>query len=189
MSHTTTAATAHLPFELRATAEGLLEGRCIPYGQTSMRTGHPHGERFAPGAFATSIASRAGKIRLKSLHRDPMPVGVDTRLEERPDGLYGTFRLYDTPEGRAAVERARDGVYGGLSVEFRALKTRQGPDGAREVTEAALHAVALEVDPAYDEARILALRSAATETPTWLWQNAPDPAAAPTTPDLTRYLL
>ncbi|MFJ9125710.1 HK97 family phage prohead protease [Streptomyces sp. NPDC102340] len=170
-----TAQTLHLPYKLRAASDGTLTGICVPYGQVSYLTEHAAGERFARGAFAKSIAARAGKIRLKSLHSEVMPVGVATDLEERDDGLYGTFRLYDTPEGHAARQRAQEGVYGGLSIEFRPMAEERAKDGVTEVREAALHAVALELDPAYDGARVLAVRSAEKRAEhAWLWENVPE---------------
>lgn len=168
------AQTLHLPYKLRAASDGTLEGICVPYGQVSYLTEHARGERFTRGAFAKTIAARSGKIRLKSLHSEAMPVGVAAELREEDEGLFGRFRLYDTPEGRAARERAQDGVYGGLSIEFRPIVEERAKDGVTEVREAALHAVALELDPAYEGARVLAVRSAKDrEEHAWLWEQAP----------------
>lgn len=188
----TTAHSFHAPYKLRAAADGTLEGICVPFGEISPYTEHAAGERFTRGAFTKTIAARSRKIRLKSLHTDPMPVGIATDFEEREDGLYGRFRLYDSPEGRAARERAHDGVYGGLSIEFRPITEQRAKDGVTEVTEAALHAVALEIEPAYSGARVLAVRSAQEERAerAWLWEKAPtvpesDPLAAV---DFTRFI-
>lgn len=185
-----TAHTLHLPYQLRAATDGTLTGICVPYGEVSYLTEHPDGERFVVGSFAKTIAARAGKIRLKSLHGEPMPVGVGAKFEELDTGLRGVFRLYDTPEGRAARERAADGVYGGLSIEFRPIVTRRAEDGVTEVTEAALHAVALELDPAYEGAKVLAVRSADEQRAAhaWMWEKAPAAEHPAPGVDFTRYL-
>lgn len=184
-----TAQTIHLPYKLRAAADGTLTGICVPYGQVSHFTEHAGGERFVRGAFAKSIAARAGKVRLKSLHSEVMPVAIASELREEDDGLYGTFRFYRSPEGRAARERAEDGVYGGLSIEFRPIVEERGKDGVTEVREAALHAVALELDPAYEGARVLAVRSAKErDEHAWMWENAPAlDHPVPEIPDLSRF--
>lgn len=188
------AQTLHLPYKLRAAADGTLTGICVPYGEVSHFTEHSGGERFVRGAFAESIAvqsrSRSTKVRLKSLHSEAMPVGVATELREEDDGLYGTFRLYDTPEGRAARERAHDGVYGGLSIEFRPVDEQRGGDGVTEVRKAMLHAVALELEPAYEGAKVLAVRSAVEERTarSWMWDNVPAIEHAPVDVDFARFL-
>jgi HK97 family phage prohead protease len=186
---TTTATTFRSAFRLRSESDGTLTGICVPFGEVSYLTEHTGGERFVPGAFARTIVARSGKVRLKSLHSDAMPVGLASELRETDEGLHGTFRLYDTPEGRAARERARDGVYGGLSIEFRALAEHKADDGVMEVTEAALHAVALELDPAYAGAKVLAVRSATEQRAAhaWMWETA-TPQDLPADVEFTRYL-
>lgn len=151
-----------LPLELRhSQQEGHgLEGLCVPYGKTTLKAGYPQGERFLPGAFAGVNA--AAKIRLTDVHDTTgrRPVGVATELRDTPEGLWGAFRFYDTPQGRGARENVLEETYGGLSVGFLADQERRGADGAREVVKARLFHVSLVDEPAYAEARVLAVRSA-----------------------------
>lgn len=137
----------------------ILTVRCVPYGAISHRAG-PRPERFAPHAFAGAPA-RASKIRLRDANhaKDRPPVGVAQHLEDRDDGLYGQFRFYDTTEGRAALENVVENVYDGVSVGFYA-EDDTVIDGVREVRRAQLHHLSLVEEPAYDDARILAVRSA-----------------------------
>lgn len=149
--------------QLELRSEGthrMLSVRCVPYGQISHKAG-PRPEKFRHGAFAGAIAN-ASKIRLrqKNHDRNTLPVGVAERLEERDDGLYGVYRFYDTVEGRAAIENVAEGVYGGVSVGFIAVEDAD-VDGVREIRRAKLDHVSLVESPAYEDARILALRSAA----------------------------
>lgn len=151
-----------VPLQLRRSEDGhVLEGLCVPYGVTTMKAGYPRGERFVPGAFA-GVTSAGAKVRLTDSHaRDGRrPVGVATELREADDGLYGLFRFYDTPEGRGAWENVVEDTYGGLSIGYVPLDERRGSDGAREVTAAQLFHVSLVDEPAYAEAKVLAVRSA-----------------------------
>ena len=151
-----------LPLELRkaATAEHTLDGVCVPYGVTTMKAGYPQGERFLPGAFAGVQPTH--KIRLTDVHdaTGKRPIGVATAFKDTPAALLGTFRFYNTPEGRGGWENAVEETYGGLSVGFLVDQEQRGEDGAREVVKARLFHVSLVDEPAYADARVLAVRAA-----------------------------
>lgn len=148
-------------FEARDAGNGTheLTGLCVPYDVPTTKVG-ARPEVFRPGAFAGAVDA-VGKVRLTDHNhsRDKRPVGVATHLEERAGGLYGRFRFYDTPEGEAAYRNVREETYGGLSIGFVAVRTRDTAVG-REVLEARLHHVSLVDEPAYDDAKVLALRHA-----------------------------
>lgn len=150
--------------EIREAADGHheLEGICVPYGIVTHRAG-ARPERFRPAAFAAALSAGLGKIRLRDHnHSDThRPVAVATALEERTGGLWGRFRFYNTPEGRAALENVSEDTYGGLSIGFVAVREAIDPDGVREVIEARLHHVSLVDEPAYGDAAILSVRQAA----------------------------
>jgi len=153
--------TTVVPLELRKSNDHALEGIAVPYDVTTMKAGYPRGERFLPGAFAEIDAT--AKIRLTDSHLEGdqrRPVGVGTSFRDTPAGLLSAFRFYDTPEGRGARENVIEGTYGGLSVGFVPIEERIGDDGAREIVKARLFHVSLVDEPAYDDARILAVRSA-----------------------------
>lgn len=139
-----------------------LVGLAVPYGRVTDKTPGRKKELFRYGAFASATGA-AGKVRLIDENHDlgKRPAGVAIALEERDDGLFSRWRFYDTPEGRAAYENAREGTYGGLSVGFA---VPDGGDrlvaGVREIHQARLHHVSLVDEPAYDDARILSVRSA-----------------------------
>ena len=121
-------------------------------------------ERFAPGAFAKSIQERGDRIPLLEAHRrDAMPLGRATRLEETTQGLYAEFLMSNTGRGNEALQLARDGVMHSFSVGFVPVRdTRREPgDGRPRVQrdEVKLHHVGLISEvPAYDDARVLAVR-------------------------------
>lgn len=140
-----------------------LIGVSVPYNRVTDKTPGRKPELFRAGAFATAIAA-APKIRLidENHQLGRRPAGVALALEERSGDqacLWSHWRFYNTPEGRAAAENALEGTYGGLSVGFMAVR-EQLVDGVREILEARLHHVSLVDEPAYDDAKILAVRGA-----------------------------
>lgn len=158
-----------MPLELRrSTGDGhVLEGLCVPYNRVTLKAGYPRGERFMPGAFQSLPRAGANVRLIDNGHNggDRRPVGVSTGFEETADGLMGRFRFYNTPEGRGAWENVTEETYGGLSVGFYAKGQRTAPDGVREVFAAQLHHVALVDEPAYAEAKVLAVRAARPPLP------------------------
>jgi HK97 family phage prohead protease len=154
--------TTIVPLELRHDGEHGLDGLCVPYGATTMKAGYPRGERFLAGAFRELAQSGSTKIRLTDSHDETgkRPVGVATEFRDTETGLFGRFRFYNTPEGRGARENVNEETYGGLSVGFLPVEERRAEDGAREIVRARLFHVSLVDEPAYADARILAVRAA-----------------------------
>jgi HK97 family phage prohead protease len=70
------------------------------------------------------------------------------------------FHARQSRIGDETLEEIRDGYLPGMSVGFRNVQVRRGEDGVREVVEAALIEVSLVTIPAYDGARVLAVRDA-----------------------------
>jgi len=147
---------------LRAGGDGrTLVGRAVPYGETIDIDGGR--ERFVHGAFSRQLEN-PGHIKLHASHegrKTDFAVGKTLSLEERDDGLHGTWGLYETPRGDEALYMVRTGEVTGLSVGFKLTPngTRYGPDGAWERTAVHLDHVALTTEPAYTEAKVLAIRS------------------------------
>lgn len=155
--------TALSRLEARESSDGRheLEGVCVPYGVVTRKAGATP-ERFKFGAFGEGLGALVGKLRLLDHNHSETrrPVAVATALEERTGGLWGRFRFYNTPEGRAAFENVAEDTYGGLSVGFIPVAAPILDDGTREVRQARLHHVSLVDEPAYDTAEILAVRGA-----------------------------
>ncbi len=182
MTETTT-----VRLELRRSGDHALEGLCVPYGVTTMKAGHARGERFLAGAFADAALQRI-KVRLTDSHADEArrPVGVGTEFRDDVSGLFGTFRFYNTPEGRGARENVLEETYGGLSVGFLPVEERVGDDGAREIVKARLFHVSLVDEPAYEDARVLAVRNAGVRDVSDLLAVEYDVDSFPNPPDLSR---
>lgn len=139
-----------------------LEGICVPYDTPTRKAG-PVPELFRRGALASAVDA-APKIRLFEDHdTNSRPVGAGLTFADEAVGLRGRFRFYDTPQGRAAFENAKEGTFGGLSVGFQAVRDVK-TDRGREVLEARLHHVALVDEPAYDAAQVVSVRRSAATT-------------------------
>jgi HK97 family phage prohead protease len=151
--------------ELRATEDGrTLYGRAVPYG-TTVDIGRFR-ERFMPGVFARQVGSgQIGQIKLFDSHSNRLdgrhPIGRTTDLVERPDGLYGSWHLYDTTAAEDALRLVNAREVTGLSIGFSAkgAGTRKADDGALERVAAHLDHIALTHEPAYADAQVLAVRS------------------------------
>lgn len=119
----------------------------------------PYFESFAPGAFADALKAPK-RIMLDHAHNPRLRdvLGFATRLEDRADGLHGSFRLLDDPDGDKALELVREGVLAGVSAEFLPLKSRTRADGVVERLRVRLEKVALCRTGAYGDAKVLAVR-------------------------------
>ena len=140
-------------------------GRVVPYddvaevsddgGVTTYR------ESFAHGAF--SRATRAPhRVELTHEHDAGLfgTVGKGVELDERDDGLYGVFRVFEGNAGDQVLTLVREKILPGLSIVGVALSPGKRRGGVVVRTSVALQAVGLCRRPAYDRAEVLAVRSA-----------------------------
>lgn len=152
------------PGNLEVRAEGrTIIGTAVPFNQPTEIRDSINGsyvEQFAPGAFARTLAER-GPSRVKLLLQHDsrqLPIGRAVALREEPGGLVAELRVSNTPEGDNALELVRDGALDGLSIGFRPVaQTRSGEVITR--TEVKLAEISLTGFPAYDSARVEAVRS------------------------------
>jgi hypothetical protein len=137
-----------------------LEGTIVPFN-TETRIGRNLVEVFHPGAFAgTDPAS----LPLLALHdREQLPIGRAVELRDEPARWFGAFRVSKTRLGDEVLELVRDGALTGLSVGFLPVPggDRWNRDRTRvERVRAQAHHVGVVAFPAYDDARIAAVRAA-----------------------------
>ncbi|ANC29930.1 HK97 family phage prohead protease [Isoptericola dokdonensis] len=93
------------------------------------------------------------------------PVARATFFTETTAGLFGTFRFFNTPEGRSAFENTKEGTYSGVSIGFFADQSRTITGSIREVIHADLAHVSLVDVPAYDGAVIIGLSENGNNVP------------------------
>lgn len=154
-----------LAMELRRIdlSEGVLEGICAPYDETTFLAGEGRGERILRGAFRKTAREQQGHLKLFRDHDHSRPIGYAQKISDRhPDGLWAAFKLADGDRYSEVRDELRQGLLTDLSIGFRAVQERVGADGAREITEAQLAEVSLVPIGAYHSARVLAMRQAVT---------------------------
>ncbi len=83
-------------------------------------------------------------------------------LEERDAGLYGEFQVSSVARGDQALELVNDGVIDSFSVGFSGIKAEKR-GGVTVRTEVKLREASLVTFPAYDTARITAIRAALSD--------------------------
>lgn len=151
-------------FRVADAGERIIEGVAVPYNDPTeiYERGALFWEQFAPGAFSQSIAKRGSRVPLLLHHDDrQLPVGKTVELVEAPEALRVVARVSDTAAGNDALTLVHDGVLDGLSVGFYSLGERWNTERTeRTVTRAELRELSLVNFPAYDNARVLAVRSA-----------------------------
>jgi HK97 family phage prohead protease/HK97 family phage major capsid protein len=151
--------------EVRA-EQRTISGIAVPYDTpTEIHDpfeGLPYREQFAFGSFARTINERGpSRVKLLVSHDERrLPIGKATELRETREGLHATFHVSATTEGDTALELARDGTLDGLSVSFQPI-TQQRVGDLVTRTEVKLREISLCAFPAYDSARVLAVRSEA----------------------------
>jgi HK97 family phage prohead protease len=131
-----------------------------PYGEVSYLGGDPRGERYIHGCFSKSIRQRGARVPLCRAHEHRKALGLSQEWTDEPTALTGVFGVRQCPEGDEVLEEAREGYLPGASVGFEPLVMTRGADGVREIREARLLEVSLVVIPAYESARVVAVRHA-----------------------------
>ena len=121
------------------TSPGRLVGTLLRYGDVSPS----HRETFERG----SLEWPADGVVLKRQHKDGDPIMRIVPIE-RDGAVVLDSPLPDTTAGRDAARELRDGLFTGLSVEFRALMFGHG-GGLRRVKRAKLTGAGLVHNPSY----------------------------------------
>jgi HK97 family phage prohead protease len=150
-----------LQLELRGEPDGrTLEGAIVPYGQEA-RIGPSVVETFAPGAFA---GTDPATLPLLALHdRQTLPIGRAVELRDQAAEWWGAFNVSRTRLGDEVLELVRDGALTGLSVGFLPVPGGDRWNATRtrvERVRARAHHVGVVPFPAYEGARIAAVRTA-----------------------------
>jgi HK97 family phage prohead protease len=147
--------TSPIALELREDGR-TLAGRVIPYN-TEARIGS-YTETFRPGAFQDADPAQ---VPLLAVHdREQLPIGRALTLTDGPTGLDAELRVSKTTLGDEVLELIKDGAVGGLSVGFQAVEDRWNANRSKvERLRARLVEISVTSFPAYQDAKILAVRS------------------------------
>lgn len=142
-----------------------VDARIVPYGiqaQVSDRPGVVYREEWVAGCFDDQLcAANRVDVLMNFEHQPGLRglIGRGTALRSEPDGLHGSFRIFDGQDGDKALELAREGVLAGISLEAYAKKSIRAADGTVRRVKAHLDMVALCRRPAFKDARVLAVRA------------------------------
>jgi hypothetical protein len=155
-----------------------VDGTFAGYASVFNRVDLAH-DVIAPGAFAESIARRGtGGVKLLFQHDANQPIGVWTSLEENSRGLYARGRLMrDVARAREVHALMRAGALDGLSIGFRAVKSRRDrASGVRRLEKVDLWEISIVTFPLLPEARVATVKA------------RPFAEAAPTEREFERWL-
>lgn len=133
-------------------ADGIFSGYASLFGIVDL--GQDIVER---GAFARSLAARgAAGIRMLFQHDPGEPIGTWTEMREDARGLFVRGRLNDgTRRAREVRALMKGGALDGLSIGFRAVRTRRDPaTGIRRILEADLWEISVVTFPMLPAARV-----------------------------------
>ncbi len=143
-------------------ADGTFSGYASVFGAVDLGK-----DVVEPGAFARSLQKRkVGGIRMLYQHDPAQPIGVWTEIREDRRGLFVRGRL--TPGVRRAQEvlaLLRSGALDGLSIGFRAARTRRDPaSGIRRIVEADLWEISVVTFPMQPAARVETVKARRPKT-------------------------
>jgi uncharacterized protein len=134
-----------------------LTGLAVPY-DTPTKIGN-YEETFRRGAFADADPDQ---VPLLAQHdREQLPIGRATSLTERSDGLEVELRVSKTALGDDVLALVHDGAVTGISVGFVPVEDSWNELRTQvDRIKAKLVELSLTAFPAYDQAKILAVREA-----------------------------
>jgi len=151
--------------EVRASGDGrIIGGIVVPYERTARVSdgGPSYSEQFQRGAFSKTLSERGDRVKFLSQHNartNPLGTAIKDSWRDDAAGLYGEFRVSKTQAGDEALELVRDGALDSFSVGFTPVK-HEKRSGTVVRTEVRLNEVSLVTFPAYEDARVLAVREA-----------------------------
>jgi len=153
--------------EMRAGDGRTVDVRIVPFGERAMANdglggvaaGVPYDEEWMPGCFDHQL-NAANRVLANFEHQAGIGgvVGHGLSLHAEADGYHGSFRMHETSDGEKALMLIRENVLGGVSLEAVPAKSIRTATGIVQRVKAHLRAVAFCRTPAFDGARVLAVR-------------------------------
>lgn len=151
-----------MTIEYRSAALGAITDRTIelmvaPYG-TPAHLGKGVHEQVKRGAFGDIDPTKVAlKLETGANHAGPV-VGRAISFQDKPEGLFATFRVSETEAGNDALTLAKDGAVG-ASAGMIITDAVPDRDGVIELRGADLREVTLTGTPAYQSATVLEVRT------------------------------
>lgn len=173
--------------ERTSAKERIVEAVVVPFNTPARVAdfgGSPYMEAFPPTAFDKQFSrdGAAGRVDLRWAHKQGMLdwLGSGIAFTKYRDHLRGKFKVFSGPVGDHALGVLEDVPNLGISIGFRAREDDFDlVDGVVYRREAHIREASLTTQNAYDDARVLQVRS----RPDGDWylaeRDAPAPTAAP----------
>lgn len=156
MSEVTTVQASAVQVEANL-SERTISGLLVPYGEISRPKVGPAEYKVRAGAL--KLPTDLSEIKLNRDHDQLKPVGKAIAAEERPNGLYVTFRVAKTTSGNDLMVEAEEGLRASLSAEFSFTKAE-----GIEVTEGVLTGAAAVIKGGSPSAKIHEIKAADSGT-------------------------
>lgn len=135
-----------------------ITGLLVPYGKVGFSRGALW--QFARGTLKWADPSR---VKLWVQHNPASALGYALELDDREDGLYGTFQVDSSDEGTKALMKAKDKVLDGLSIGLGLGGKFQTRGGVNHAIAMPLMETSLTPAPVFDDARVHSVAASATE--------------------------
>lgn len=151
-----------------------IEGIVIPYDTEADVADppdfHPYKESIRQGALRKAVDAPF-RVLLDFEHYGAMAdalgsmgsiagtLGHARHLEEQTAGLYGNFRVLKGSDGDKALELAAEGILTGFSAAMKPLRSVRNMHGVVERVKVHLDRVSLCRVGAYEQARVMAVRT------------------------------
>jgi HK97 family phage prohead protease/HK97 family phage major capsid protein len=129
-----------------------ISGKIVPMGTGEIGNTNLGAYVFEAGSIEITDPS---KIKLLSQHDIKKPVGRMVSAEEKPDGIYATFKLSRSQAGTDSLIMASEGLVSGLSIGAEVISSKPSRNGHTVVTAAKLKEVSLVTEPAFKSAQVL----------------------------------
>ena len=150
--------------------EGIVIPFDIPARVSDPPNFEPYEESVTRGAFR-SVTNAPNRVLLDFEHYGATDdllgsmgsiagtLGHARHLEEQQTGLFGNFRVLRGSDGDKALELASEGVLGGFSVAMKPLRSVRTQTGLLQRIKVHLDRVSLCRVGAYEQARVMAVRT------------------------------
>lgn len=154
-----------------------ISGQLVPWDTVGHTSAGP--TRFAAGS--VTLPTDLSRVKLLRDHDAASPIGYLVDAHDTGTGLYGTFRVPETPAGDLALLEAAEKLRDGLSVGVSLVDYTRSPD-ALEVASSTLSEVSQVALPAFDDARALHVAASAAVDPAPIHTPEPTPEPEGTEP-------
>lgn len=136
----------------------IIKGLIVPFGVPAISNDQRW--QFSQGTLTYTDPTR---VKLWIQHDANRAVGHATELEERTDGMYGTFKVARGAKGDEALSLAEDKVLDGFSIGLgRGGKFRRDRAGINHAVSVPLMETSLTPAPSFDDARVHHVAASAT---------------------------